>query len=56
VSNFSEYQRLQELSNSTPEEFANLEAEREVERERWHRRLARLFRLRSRHSGDGTSA
>jgi hypothetical protein len=43
----SEHDRLDELAESTPEEFENLEAEKQLTRERWHRRLARILRVRS---------
>ena len=46
----SEHERLDELAASTPEEFANLEAEKQLTRERWHRRLARILGLASHES------
>lgn len=42
---------LNAMANSTPEQFANMEAAEELNRERWHRRLARIFHRRS---SDGT--
>jgi hypothetical protein len=39
--------RLEEMANSTTEEFANLEAAEKLTRERWHQRLAKLLRLRA---------
>ncbi len=41
----SENDRLAELAASTPEQFENLEAEKELARERWQHRLARIVRL-----------
>jgi hypothetical protein len=38
---------LNAVANSTPEQFANMEAAEELNRERWHQRLARIFRRRS---------
>jgi hypothetical protein len=41
-----EEETLDDMVRATPEEFANLEAAKEQNRELWHRRLLKLFRRR----------
>ena len=41
----SGHRELEAIADSTPEEFANLEAAKELDRERWHKRLVRFLRL-----------
>lgn len=50
---------LDELAASSPDQFANLEAAKQLSREGWHRRFARLLMLRRRHAptpDDATTA
>jgi hypothetical protein len=49
----SEFDRLEELSESSPEEFANLEELKRLNRERWHRRWARILRRRQQEEPTG---
>jgi hypothetical protein len=42
----TDYERLRELEEYSPSEFSNLVAEREVERQPWHKRLSRFFPTR----------
>jgi hypothetical protein len=45
----SDHREIEEMAESmTPEDYANLEAAKQMRRERWHKRLARLLGRRTR--------